>query len=98
MMFKQFAVGRFMIGFIVFILTYMVAVLSYDQFFQIITVGLFVLTLYILREMNRGRLEDLDNRDKVNAEKVAELEDLLQKKDAQLQNIIHAITINREQQ
>ncbi|HEV7383131.1 MAG TPA: hypothetical protein VGN64_25210 [Dyadobacter sp.] len=98
MMFKQFAVGRFMIGFIVFILTYMVAVLSYDQFFQIITVGLFVLTLYILREMNRGRLEDLDNRDKVNAEKVAELEDLLQEKDAQLQNIIHAITINREQQ
>lgn len=97
-MFKQFAVGRFMIGFIVFILTYMVAVLSYDQFFQIITVGLFVLTLYILREMNRGRLEDLDNRDKVNAEKVAELEDLLQEKDAQLQNIIHAITINREQQ
>jgi predicted lysophospholipase L1 biosynthesis ABC-type transport system permease subunit len=96
-MFRQFAIARFMIGFIVFILTYMVAVLSYDKFFQLITAGLFVLTLYILREMNAGHREELEKKDQLHAEKTAALEDELRKKDLHLQKIIHAITINREE-
>jgi Skp family chaperone for outer membrane proteins len=97
MMFRQFAIARFMIGFIVFVLTYMVAVMSYDKFFQPITAGLFVLTLYILREMNAGQREELEKKEKAHAEKITELEDLLHEKDQQLQKIIHAITINREE-
>lgn len=96
-MFRQFAIARFMIGFIVFVLTYMVAVMSYDKFFQLITAGLFVLTLYILREMNAGQREELEKKDKAHTEKITELEDLLHEKDQQLQKIIHAITINREE-
>ncbi|REA57799.1 hypothetical protein DSL64_22970 [Dyadobacter luteus] len=97
MMFRQFAIARFMIGFIVFVLTYMVAVMSYDKFFQLITAGLFVLTLYILREMNAGQREELEKKEKAHTEKITELEDLLHEKDQQLQKIIHAITINREE-
>lgn len=97
-MFRQFAIARFMIGFIVFILTYMVAVMSYDKFFQLITAGLFVLTLYILREMHLGHRDESEKKDKLHAAKVEELEDLLYEKDRQLQKIIQAITINREEE
>ncbi|MCE7042677.1 hypothetical protein [Dyadobacter sp. CY312] len=95
-MFRQFAIGRFMIGFIVFVLAYMVATLSYDKFFQLLTAGMFILTIYIMNEIRKGHLEELEKKDKEFAEKVAEMEDLLIQKENQIQQIIRAITIEKQ--
>lgn len=95
-MFRQFAIGRFMIGFIVFVLAYMVATLSYDKFFQLLTAGMFILTIYIMNEIRKGHLEELEKKDKEFTEKVAEMEDLLIQKENQIQQIIRAITIEKQ--
>jgi hypothetical protein len=92
-MFRQFAIARFMIGFIVFVLTYMVAILSYDKFFQLLTVGMFILSLYVMHDLKKGHQEDLEKKDKECAERIAEVEELLIQKENQIQQIIRAITI-----
>ncbi|PWJ58925.1 hypothetical protein CLV98_103296 [Dyadobacter jejuensis] len=63
MVFRQFAIGRFMVSFIVFILCYMAAGNLRDGFFQMLVAGLFVLTLYIFKEMKQGHLEELAHKD-----------------------------------
>ena len=95
-MFRQFAIARFMIGFIVFVLAYMVATLSYDKFFQLLTAGMFILSIYIMNEIRKGHQEQLAEKDKECAEKVAELEQVLAQKEYQIQQIIRAITIEKQ--
>lgn len=94
-MFRQFGIARFMICFIVFILAYVVARFSYDSFFQLLTAGMFILTIYIMNEIRKGHQDELLKKEQECTERIAEVEDLLHEKEAQLQQIIHAITINR---
>ena len=53
------------------------------------------MTIYIMNEIRKGHHEELLKKDQECAERIAELEDQLHEKDAQLQQIIQAITINR---
>ena len=95
-MFRQFAIARFMIGFIVFVLAYVVATLSYDKFFQLLTAGMFILAIYIMNEIGKGHREELEKKDKECAEKLAEAEEMLVQKEYQIQQIIRAITIEKQ--
>lgn len=90
-MFRQFAIARFMIGFIVFVLTYMVAAYSYDNFFKFITVSMFLLSLYIMNEAGKGQLEELAKKDLECQEKIQEIETQLDQKEAECEFLIQAI-------
>jgi len=90
-MFRQFAIARFMIGFIVFVLTYMVAAYSYDNFFKFITVSMFLLSLYIMNEAGKGQLEELAKKDLECQEKIQEIETQLYQKEAECEFLIQAI-------
>jgi len=90
-MFRQFAISRFMIGFIIFVLTYMVATLSYDTFFHWITAGMFVLHLYIMREIKEGQKEELAKKDLEWEEKVLEIQQQLDQKEAEYDILISTI-------
>ena len=90
-MFRQFAIARFMIGFIVFVLTYMVAAYSYDNFFKFITVSMFLLSLYIMNEAGKGQLEELAKKDLECQEKIQEIETQLYQKEAECEFLIKAI-------
>lgn len=90
-MFKQFAIARFMIGFIIFVLTYMVATLSYDTFFHFLTAGMFVLHLYIMSEIRKGHDEELDKKDLEFEEKVREIQELLYQKEAEYELLVQRI-------
>ncbi len=83
-MFKQFAIARFMIGFIVFILAYMVASMSYDVFFHFLTAGMFVLSLWVMYEAQLGHKEELAKCELACEEKVREVQELLAAKEAEL--------------
>lgn len=90
-MFRQFAIARFLIGFIIFVLTYMVATLSYDKFFHLLTAGMFVLHLYIMSEVQKGHQEELMKKDVKCEERMNELQEMLDQKEADYQNLIQAI-------
>ena len=90
-MFRQFAIARFMIGFIIFVLTYMVATLSFDTFFHWLTAGMFILHLYIMREVKAGHEDELLKKDK----QLLELQAKLDQKEAEYDILISTI-INSE--
>lgn len=90
-MFRQFAIARFMIGFITFILTYMVAAFSYDNFFKFITAGMFLLSLYIMSEAKKGQTEELARKDAECQAKIDEIQELLYRKEAECEFLIQAI-------
>lgn len=91
-MFKQFAIARFMIGFIVFMLAYMVASLSYDTFFHVLTAGMFILTLWIMHEAQLGFKEQLAEKERLCDEKLADFQEMLDQKQMELDAIIRAIS------
>lgn len=96
-MFKQFAIARFMIGFIVFILAYMVATLSYDVFFHFLTAGMFFLSLWIMHEIQKGHQEQLVKNDAAWEEKLQEIQERLDQKEADVNFLIHSLkNQNRE--
>lgn len=86
-MFRQFAIARFMIGFIIFVLTYMIATLSYDKFFHFLTACMFVLSLYIMSEVQKGHREELVRKDLECEEKIDEIRQLLEQKEAELERL-----------
>ena len=90
-MFRQFAISRFVIGFIIFVLTYMVATLSYDTFFHLLTAGMFVLHLYIMKEVQKGHQEELDKKDLEYEEKVREVQELLYQKEKEYELLVQSI-------
>lgn len=90
-MFKQFAIARFMVGFITFVLTYMVATLSYDNFSKFLTACMFLLSLYVMWEAQKGREEELAKRDMEWQEKVNEVQEQLDQKEAECEFLIQAI-------
>ena len=90
-MFKQYAIARFVIGFIIFVLTYMVATLSYDTFFHALTAGMFILHLYIMKEVQKGHREELDKKDLECEEKVKEIQELLYQKEAEYELLVQRI-------
>ena len=90
-MFRQFAIGRFMIGFIVFVLTYMVAAWSDDNFFKFITVGMFVLSLYVMSEIQKGQQEELAKKDLLCEDKIREMQEKLDQKEAEYELLIQTI-------
>jgi len=90
-MFRQFAIGRFMIGFIVFVLTYMVAAWSDDNFFKLLTVGMFVLSLYVMSEIQKGQQEELAKKDIQCEEKISEIQEKLDQKEAEYELLVRAI-------
>ncbi|MCF2443743.1 hypothetical protein L0657_07230 [Dyadobacter sp. CY345] len=90
-MFRQFSIARFMIGFITFILTYMVAAFSYDNFFKFITAGMFLLSLYIMSEAKKGQVEELARKDAEWQAKVDDVEEQLYRKEAECEFLIQAI-------
>jgi len=92
-MFRQFAIARFVIGFITFVLAYMVASLSYDNFFKFLTAFMFVLSLYVMSEAQKGRLEELAKKDRECESKVGEIQEQLDQKEAELNQLIQAIII-----
>lgn len=94
-MFRQFSVARFMIGFIIFVLTYMVAVLSYDRFFHLLTAGMFALHLYIMREVSIGYKDELAKRDLEWQEKLLEVQEKLDQKEAEYDTLITTIANSR---
>jgi predicted peroxiredoxin len=91
-MFRQFAIGRFIICFIVFILAYMVASLSYDVFFHFLTAGMFLLTLWIMNEIRKGHLEELSKKDLEWSEKLNEMQEQLDQKQLEYDLLIQAIS------
>lgn len=90
-MFRQFAIARFMIGFIIFILTYVVATLLDDNFFQLLTAGMFVLSLYIMSEAQKGQREELTKKDLLCEERISEIQQLLTQKEAEYELLIQTI-------
>ena len=90
-MFRQFAIGRFMIGFIVFVLTYMVAAWSDDNFFKLLTVGMFVFSLYVMSEIQKGQQEELAKKDLQCEEKIREMQDIVDQKEAEYELLVQAI-------
>lgn len=90
-MFRQFSIARFMIGFITFVLTYMVAALSDDNFFKLITAGMFVLALYIMSEARKGQLDELAKKDAECLEKMDDLQEQLLRKEKECEFLIQAI-------
>jgi hypothetical protein len=92
-MFRQFAIARFVIGFIIFVLTYMVAMLSYDNFFKFLTVFMFLFSLYVMSELQKGRVDELAKKDAACALKVGEIQEQLDEKEAELNRLIQAIII-----
>jgi hypothetical protein len=82
-----------MIGFIVFILAYMVASLSYDVFFHFLTAGMFILSLWIMHEVQLGQKEQLAKKELECEEKIAEIQEKLDQTEATLQALIRSITI-----
>jgi hypothetical protein len=83
-MFKQFAMARFLIGFVVFILAYMVASMSYDIFFHFLTAGMFILVLWIMREMQSGVKEQLAKNDAQWEERLNDMQEQLDMKEQEL--------------
>ena len=90
-MFKQFAIARFMIGFIVFILAYMVASLSYDVFFHFLTAGMFILSLWVMYEAQLGHKEELAKKDL----QILDLQDALDQKESEVEALTSAIHISK---
>lgn len=90
-MFRQFAIGRFMIGFIVFVLTYMVAAWSDDNFFKLLTVGMFVFSLYVMSEIQKGQQEEIAKMNLQCEEKITELQEKLDQKEAEYELLIQTI-------
>jgi len=90
-MFRQFAIARFMIGFITFVLTYMVAAFSDDNFFKFITVGMFILSLYVMSEAKKGQLEELTKKDVECQEKINEVQEQLYQKQEEYELLVQAI-------
>jgi len=90
-MFRQFAIGRFMIGFIVFVLTYMVAAWSDDNFFKLLTVGMFVFSLYVMSEIQKGQQEELAKKDLQCEEKIREMQDIVDQKEAEYELLVQDI-------
>lgn len=84
-MFRQFAVARFMIGFIVFILAYRVASLTYDIVFHFLTAGMFFLSLWVMKEANEGQKEELAKKDQELEQKLAEMQEILNEKEADIE-------------
>ena len=85
-MFKQFEIARFMIGFIVFILAYMVASLSYDGFFHFLTAGMFVLSLWVMYEAQLGHKEALAKKDL----QILDLQEALEQKEAEFEALVRS--------
>ena len=90
-MFRQFAIARFMIGFIIFILAYVVATLSYDTFFHWLTAGMFVLHLYIMKEIHEGQKAELAKQDSEWEAKMLDLQQKLDQKEAEYDILISTI-------
>lgn len=94
-MFKQFAIARFMIGFIVFILAYMVASLSYDVFFHFLTAAMFFLSLWIMHEAQQGHREELAKKDAESEERLAEMQEILNQREADIEFLHQELIIAR---
>ena len=90
-MFRQFAIARFMIGFITFVLTYMVAAFSDDNFFKFITVGMFILSLYVMSEAKKGQLIELAKKDVECQAKINEVQEHLYQKQEEYELLVQAI-------
>ena len=90
-MFRQFAIARFMIGFITFVLTYMVAAFSDDNFFKFITVGMFILSLYVMSEAKKGQLIELAKKDVECQAKINEVQEQLYQKQEEYELLVQAI-------
>ena len=90
-MFRQFAIARFMIGFITFVLTYMVAAFSDDNFFKFITVGMFILSLYVMSEAKKGQLTELAKKDVECQAKINEVQEQLYQKQEEYELLVQAI-------
>ena len=80
-----------MIGFIIFVLTYMVATLSYDTFFHALTAGMFILHLYIMKEVQIGHREELNKKDLECEEKVREIQELLYQEEVKYELLVQSI-------
>jgi|GEM_PF-5244154 len=91
-MFKQFAIARFMIGFIVFILAYMVASLSYDLFFHFLTAGMFILSLWVMYEAQLGQKEELAKKDL----QILDLQEALEQKEADFESFIRSMNSSKD--
>ena len=91
-MFKQFAIARFMIGFIVFILAYMVASLSYDLFFHFLTAGMFILSLWVMYEAQLGQKEELAKKDL----QILDLQEALEQKEADFEAFIRSMNSSKD--
>jgi len=90
-MFQQFSIARFIIGFIIFVLTYMVAALSDDNFFKLMTVGMFVLSLYIMGDMRKGQLAELARKDAECQEKINDIQEQLYQTQSQYEALVQAV-------
>lgn len=94
-MFKQFAIARFMIGFIIFILAYMVGSLYYDIFIHFLTAGLFILSLWIMHEAQLGHKEQLAALQTAYDEKIRETETILEEKEAEIDRLYRLMNIQQ---
>ena len=92
--FRQFAFSRFIISFIVFILSFVVAKTSYDGFFQLLIAGMFFLTLYIMHEMRKGHADDLLKKEQEGEEKYNELKEVLIQKELENRALLDYINKN----
>lgn len=69
----------------------MVATLSYDTFFHVLTTGMFVLHLYIMREIRKGHDEELDRKDLECEEKLREAHELLYQKEEEYELLVQSM-------
>lgn len=93
-MFKQFVVAQFLISFIVFILAYMVASLSYDPFYDFLTAGMFLFAIWIMREARKNHQENLDRKEAECQERIREMQEQLDQKEMEYERLVRAITIH----
>ncbi len=98
MIFRQFAFSRFILSFIVFILSYVVAKYTYDSFFQLLIAGMFFLTLYIMHEMRKGHEDDIQENNKKWETEYNELKELLINKELENRALLDFINRNNSSQ